>query len=62
VIDFSEIYFVDSDELLPQEGNDEDYDKIVAEIADLEKQLDLKLKVWEGKLKLVFFSCFINPR
>lgn len=30
----------DTDELLPQKGKDEEYDKIVAEITSVEKELE----------------------
>lgn len=43
------VYFVDSDELLPQKGKDKEYDKIVAEITGLEKEFDEMLVELEDK-------------
>ena len=37
--------FLDSDELTPQEGKDEEYDTVLTEIRSLEKELANELKV-----------------
>ncbi|KIJ62178.1 hypothetical protein HYDPIDRAFT_158442 [Hydnomerulius pinastri MD-312] len=40
----------DTDELLPVDGKDEVYDEVMAEIAELEKELDGQLRKFEKKL------------
>jgi DNA mismatch repair protein MSH6 len=40
----------DGDELIPEEGKDEEYDSIVEEISSLEKQLNKELKRLEKEV------------
>jgi len=39
------------DELEPQEGKDEEYDNVMSEIRDLEKELEQELKGLEKQLR-----------
>jgi hypothetical protein len=43
----------DMSELIPRKGKDESYDEIVAEIKELEGELDKELNVFEKKLGFV---------
>ena len=45
----------DTSELIPQEGMDEEYDKISAEINGIETELETKLKKFEKKLGCVLY-------
>jgi hypothetical protein len=44
-----------ADELVPVDGKDEVYDKIMAEIRELEQELDEHLKKFEKSLGYEFF-------
>lgn len=44
----------DADELVPEDGKDEVYDKVMEEIAELEDELDQELKKLEKKVGYVF--------
>lgn len=48
-----------ADELVPVEGKDEDYDNIMAEIRELEEELDEELKGFEKSLKYVCLPYYI---
>ena len=47
------LILIDGDELIPQEGKDGTYDKVVSEIRDLEKSLEADLKKFEKTLGYV---------
>jgi DNA mismatch repair protein MSH6 len=50
------LILIDGDELIPQEGKDGTYDKVVSEICDLEKSLEADLKKFEKTLGCVKLS------
>jgi DNA mismatch repair protein MSH6 len=45
--------FVETDDLVPQEGKDEAYDGIMTEISELEEELEEDLVKWQKKLGFV---------
>jgi DNA mismatch repair protein MSH6 len=49
---------LDSDKLLPREGNDEEYDRVMAEIGELEATLDNELKTYAKTLKCALLGSF----
>ncbi|KAF8652371.1 hypothetical protein AX16_004399 [Volvariella volvacea WC 439] len=52
------------DELIPEEGQDEEYDKIMSEVTDLEQDLDASLKKFETKLgcKLAYWHSAVGNK
>ena len=44
----------DADELVPEDGKDEVYDKVMEEIGELEDELEQELKKLEKKVGYVF--------
>ena len=47
---------IDADELIPADGKDEMYDKVVSEIRDLENSLEADLPKFEKTLGYVMFT------
>jgi hypothetical protein len=53
---------LDLDELVPQEGKDDEYDKITAEIRELEEDLEAELKVFKERLRYAIIHInFVPP-
>ena len=46
-------FLIDADELIPEDGKDEMYDEVVAEIRDLEQSLEADLQKFEKTLGYV---------
>ena len=54
-------FSIDADELIPQEGKDEMYNKVVSEIDGLEQSLELDLKKLLGMVTVyAWFTCRSN--